>query len=655
MASRPLGATIRRIERLFHFGSVAGMSEIQLLERFVRQHDDAAFEALVARHGPMVMGVCRQWLRDPSDVEDAFQATFLVLVRKAGSLRDRALLGNWLYGVAYRVALRARAEAARRRSREKGGVDDRADPQEPGSQERHPWLHEEVNRLPEKYRAPIVLCYLEGRTHEEAAEQLCWPVGTVKGRLSRARDLLRTRLSRRGLAPSAGLLTAALSRDASAAVPVTLIESTGQAASSLAVANGVAAGLVSGQVAALMEGVCRTMFLSKLKVITATLAVAGLLTASAGGIARQVSGEGDAGTEQEPAATGTSDPGKSAGPRDDARIRLELAQKALDSIAELRKQGHGDPGDEYLWSRRLLEAVAQVSDNKDDRVAAAKAHLSRMKNALDHVIIQEKAGLSPMINSLEVQFRYQEAAKGVRDAEAELGRGVARVDHTPDARVGQTSAPAKAPGAVLTERFASAVVSGDDVRPVAPVVFPPGMMRPPTPRTSPTPEVFVGAGAHVAASDEGGGLSPDVAAEKRRILLFIAQKARLVAARDSSPQTKVILKKLEDPISMGFGQESSLKDVLKYIKSATTGENDQGIAIYVDPRGLNDVDATLESTVSLDLEGVPLKTTLRLLLKQLGLAYCVRDGLLIISSPEGIHQELEEAESIQEEDRGTAQ
>ncbi len=113
------------------------------------------------RHGPMVMGVCRQWLRDPRDAEDAFQATFLVLVRKAGSLRDCTLLGNWLYGVAYRVAFAGRTDAAKRRSRETGGVDNHADPSAPTSQEDRPWLYEEVNRLPEKYRAPIVLCYLE--------------------------------------------------------------------------------------------------------------------------------------------------------------------------------------------------------------------------------------------------------------------------------------------------------------------------------------------------------------------------------------------------------------------------------------------------------------------------------------------------------------
>src|SRR5262249_27839110 len=161
----------------------------------------------IARHGPMVLGVCRQLLRDPNDVDDAFQATFLVLVRKAGTLRRCDLLGNWLYGVAYRVATRARVLSARRTAKapygQEGvdglGADDgwRLSGQDAAAgpdREPRPWLHEEVGRLPEKYRVPVLLCYFEGLTHEEAAGRLGWPLGTVKGRLARARDLLRRRL-----------------------------------------------------------------------------------------------------------------------------------------------------------------------------------------------------------------------------------------------------------------------------------------------------------------------------------------------------------------------------------------------------------------------------------------------------------------------------
>jgi RNA polymerase sigma-70 factor (ECF subfamily) len=190
----------------------------QLLERFVRLRDETAFEALLRRHEPLVFGVCRKLLYDVHDAEDAFQATFLVLARKAGSVAPPSLLGHWLYGVATRVATRAR-KAALRRAREQSGADLAAVPSaaEKEDSDLAPLLHEEVRRLPDKYRRPVVLCYLEGKTNEEAAHQLQWPVGTVQGRLNRARALLRARLTRRGFALSASLLAAALAPAASAA------------------------------------------------------------------------------------------------------------------------------------------------------------------------------------------------------------------------------------------------------------------------------------------------------------------------------------------------------------------------------------------------------------------------------------------------------
>ncbi len=206
-------AVFIQLERLFHHGTATGSTEGELLERFVTHRDQAAFEAIVARHGPMVLTVCRQLLRDPNDVDDAFQATFLVLVRKAGSLKRCDLLGNWLYGVAHRIAVRARALAARRTGRtvaaieaarsganHRSGLKNGINHTSPSEPDRDSWLHQEIARLPEKYRVPIVLCYMEGVTHEDAARRLKWPLGTVKGRLARARDLLRNRLACRGVA-----------------------------------------------------------------------------------------------------------------------------------------------------------------------------------------------------------------------------------------------------------------------------------------------------------------------------------------------------------------------------------------------------------------------------------------------------------------------
>jgi RNA polymerase sigma factor (sigma-70 family) len=210
------------LDRIRHFLGTrrpADDADGVLLERFAAHGDEAAFEALLQRHGPMVFGLCRRLLADTAEAEDAFQATFLVLVRRARSVRKRESLGSWLFGVASRIARRARAGAARRRRREQAAArtaDGAAPPAEPNDLRRV--LDEEIDRLPEKYRAPVVLCYFEGRTNEEAARQLRWPTGTVQGRLARARNLLRSRLTRRGVALGA----AGLAVVAGAAVPASL-------------------------------------------------------------------------------------------------------------------------------------------------------------------------------------------------------------------------------------------------------------------------------------------------------------------------------------------------------------------------------------------------------------------------------------------------
>lgn len=176
------------------------MTDRQLLERFVTGNDPDAFRVLVERHGPMVLSVCRNVLRESHDVEDAFQNTFLALARRAGTIQKRDTLGPWLHRVALRVALRARFQAGRRRIRERVHRDSPQDhPLGPADLSFLPMLREEVSRLPDHYRLPVVLCYLEGKTNEDAAVALQCPVGTIKGRLWRARQTLRDRLTRRGL------------------------------------------------------------------------------------------------------------------------------------------------------------------------------------------------------------------------------------------------------------------------------------------------------------------------------------------------------------------------------------------------------------------------------------------------------------------------
>jgi RNA polymerase sigma-70 factor (ECF subfamily) len=255
-------------------------TDAELIDDFVGAHDESAFAALVERHGPMVLRLCRRMLADAHDAEDAFQATFLVLVRRAGSIREPELLGNWLYGVAHRVAARARNVSARRRTREGQGhaMADVEAADEPGPSDLQPVLHEEVNRLPDKYRVPVVLCYLEGKSNEEVAQVLHRPVGTIKGRLARARKLLRDRLTRRGLALSTGLLAAALSANtAAAAPPPALRRHTLKAALHFAEAGPDSGGPVSPRVAALANGVLRSLRLGDLKPFAAAALVLGLV------------------------------------------------------------------------------------------------------------------------------------------------------------------------------------------------------------------------------------------------------------------------------------------------------------------------------------------------------------------------------------------
>jgi RNA polymerase sigma factor (sigma-70 family) len=203
MKSGGSAAVANGIQQLLEWGTISGLSESQVLARFIDRRDPAAFEAIVERHGPMVRAVCRRILRDPSDADDAFQATFLVLIKRAATLRQPERLGAWLYGVAIRVARRARSARPTTELPESLAAAGPVCPVE--EHERISALLDEVHRLPEKYRLPIVLCCLEQRTRSEAAEQLNWPVGTVDGRLARARDMLRSRLSRRGVGLAAGL------------------------------------------------------------------------------------------------------------------------------------------------------------------------------------------------------------------------------------------------------------------------------------------------------------------------------------------------------------------------------------------------------------------------------------------------------------------
>ena len=274
------GFAQRDLYNLFEAGVLGTLSDGELLERFVARRDEAAFEAIVRRHGPMVLGVCRRVLGDHHDAEDAFQAVFLVLARKAGSVRPGSMLPNWLHGVAHQVAIKARAIIGRRKLRERQVT---AMP-EPSSVPSAPvddlrgLIDRELSRLPDKYRAPVILCELEGLGHKEAALRLGWPVGTVSGRLSRARAILARRLTRRGLALPGGMLAVALGEEAaSAAVPASLIHRTIQAALPFALGQSTAAGVIPVAVASLSNRILGGMMRTKLIATAAVLLAVGTL------------------------------------------------------------------------------------------------------------------------------------------------------------------------------------------------------------------------------------------------------------------------------------------------------------------------------------------------------------------------------------------
>jgi RNA polymerase sigma factor (sigma-70 family) len=257
-----------------------GPDDAQLLDRWRRHRDPAAFELLVWRHGGMVWNVCRRVLGRSQDVEDAFQATFLTFLRKLDTIGQGRFLATWLYKVAFRTALAVRAARARHAGLQElpADVPEAAATREPGWGELGPVLDEEVNRLPEKYRLPFVLCYLEGKTTDEAARDLGCPRGTVGTRLAWARQRLRARLSRRGMALSAPGLSALLAEKAAAAiVPAPLVASVVQAATLSVVGKAVAAGVVSARAAALSRGVLHAMFVARVKTVAVVLLVVGIL------------------------------------------------------------------------------------------------------------------------------------------------------------------------------------------------------------------------------------------------------------------------------------------------------------------------------------------------------------------------------------------
>jgi RNA polymerase sigma factor (sigma-70 family) len=343
-----------------------GPTDDVLLDGFLSRRDEAAFEALVRRHGRMVLGVCRRIAGNEHDAEDAFQATFLVLVRKAESVRPRAMVGNWLYGVARRTARDARKAAAKRRAKE-AAMPPRSERPDHEHADLRAVLDDELRRLPEKSRAVIVLSDLEGMTRAEVARQLGWPEGSVASRLARARARLAKRLARFGPAAAGALVGTLLSEGAaSATVPTSLVVSTVKTASLRTAGTGA----IPAPVAALAEGVMKAMLFDKLK--TALPMLIALSIASLTCAVLAVAGGDPPGPFQRPPKEGKGEPrqnapaaalGSPAGRADnDTPKKDDAVKKAYDQLKGVwacvgyEKNGQvyvGKPAREAMWNEQL--------------------------------------------------------------------------------------------------------------------------------------------------------------------------------------------------------------------------------------------------------------------------------------------------------------
>lgn len=433
------------LETIFGGGGLSTQSDGQLLEKFLGGRDETgeqAFGALVERHGPMVLRVCGQVLGDCHEAQDAFQAVFLVLARKAAMVRNRESVGSWLYGVALRVSARARAGLNRRRTRERqaeDGVENISSQtaQVPGDSNNDvEAVHQEVGRLSEKYRAPIILCYMEGLTHDQAAARLRWPVGTVRSRLARARDQLRGRLIRRGvtvpavLGPLAGWLgfeaaataeAATIAATSLSAVPAGLLIMTIRSACQFADGKAATVALFSAASFTLTRGVLKTMALEKLIVIAGSLLPAGALVVAAGAMIGQSSDPKNgpvapAVVNQEAKKADPADPKSTVTGRDPAeQERLREAEARLKEVelnfqSEWKRYRERETGVDTLLPVADHLYLEERNADRGSLVELAQRHLNRLKEieAFEQEEIKAGRGKQP---GLEAVQREVAAAK----------------------------------------------------------------------------------------------------------------------------------------------------------------------------------------------------------------------------------------------------
>jgi RNA polymerase sigma factor (sigma-70 family) len=436
-----MNTVLRHLRRAALLDRGGAPSDAQLLESFLNHRDEAAFEALLRRHGPMVFGVCRRALGNQADAEDAFQATFLVLVRKGAAVRPRELVGHWLWGVAYRTAMKARAMSAKRRTKERqaaevarsgNGQDNWVSDELLGQ------LDRELGRLPESYRVPVVLCELEGRSRKEVARTLGLPEGTLSWRLAQAKKMLARKLSRHGPALSAGAVAAVLSQGAaSAALSPLLLKSTTKAGLQLAAGRALA-GAVPPKVVSLTEGVLKAMLLTKLKVASWAVGVVLLVGAGAVGVTYRAAAQ-DA-PSRAPRQTYAAQQKTRAAPDDLESLRLEIEalrrelRATKDLVKELQAEVRGKKDTAIrrdVEELRRLDVLKLEGENRR-RLDALKLEADQRKRLDAMKLEAEKRHRLEALRRDEAAAKALRGEKAVPDPLAELEDAVKRLRKSPN-------------------------------------------------------------------------------------------------------------------------------------------------------------------------------------------------------------------------------
>jgi RNA polymerase sigma factor (sigma-70 family) len=469
MATDDMNDFLRRLTQSMVAESLSDQSDQQLVERFLSERDPAVFEAIVRRHGLMVYRVCARLLRQDQDAEDAFQATFLVLGQNLRSVRKRVSLASWLHGVARRVALKARARAACIDRREP-----RASPCPTSSLDDLTWrelrsvLDDELLRLPEKWRLPLILCYFEGRTQHEAARQLGWGKNTLRRRLEEAREALGRRLARRGFGPS--LLPAALFVDGiSPTPPAGLLAATAETAAHAATSPAGAAVAVAAEVLSLARGVAPTMFLTSIKsVAAALLVVASVCTATvAGALGARMTAE-----EPRPVARDDDKTEGETRPQGEERERPRKLARVPDPSPELQREllafdayRHGSE-EKFAELERKADELLKKYPARDDqaRIYYEVAHVAAQSDIRKHTKrVQAYARKSLALSRDPLQrgflFSYLGSAAEVEDEKpfADRRRRAAEALLTGYAELLAQELPEKAPELPVVEKLAEGI------------------------------------------------------------------------------------------------------------------------------------------------------------------------------------------------------